>query len=60
MLTKKEELKSSSLLDQKGQKAACQRKSTTDKKDRIAYSKLRVTMQKGEMKSVTMMIMGEN
>jgi hypothetical protein len=30
------------LLGRKGQKAACQRKSTTDKKERIAYSTLGV------------------
>jgi hypothetical protein len=32
--SKKGELKNSSLLDRKRQKAACQRKSTTDKKER--------------------------
>jgi hypothetical protein len=34
-LLKKGELKSSSLLDRKGQKPASQRKSTTDKKERL-------------------------
>jgi hypothetical protein len=47
-------------LTEKGKKAAHQRKSTTDKKERLAYSKLQVMIQKGEMKSVIMMIMGEN
>ncbi len=46
---------------EKGQNAAA-RKSTTDKKERIANSKLRVTMQREEMKSLMMMMMmmGEN
>jgi hypothetical protein len=49
-ILKKGELKSSSLLaSENGQNAACQKKSTMDKKERIAYSKLRVMMQKGEM-----------
>jgi hypothetical protein len=47
-------------LTEKGQKAVRQRKSTMDKKERIAYSKLQVMMQRGEMKSVTMMLMDEN
>jgi hypothetical protein len=46
-------------LTKKGQNAARQRKSTTDKKERIAYFQLRVTMQMGEMKAM-MMMMGEN
>jgi hypothetical protein len=41
-----------------GQKAARQMKSTTYKKERIAYL-LQVTMQMGEIKVMTMM-MGEN
>jgi hypothetical protein len=36
------------------------RKSTTDKKERIANSRLQVTMQKGEMKSMMVMMMSEN
>jgi hypothetical protein len=36
------------------------KKGTMHKKERIAYSKPLVTMQRGEMKSVTMMMMGEN
>jgi hypothetical protein len=47
-------------LAEKGKKAAHHRKSTTDKKDRLAYSKLRVMIQKGEIKLVTTMMMGEN
>jgi hypothetical protein len=34
--------------------------STMDKKERIAFPRLRVMMQKGEMKSMMVMIMSEN
>jgi hypothetical protein len=47
------------LLEKKGQKAALQRKSTMEKKERITYSRLRVLMQKGGMKTMTVM-MSEN
>jgi hypothetical protein len=53
-LLKKGELKSSTLLDRKRAKAAYQRKSTTDKKRKIAYSKLRVLLQKGGVMTMTM------
>jgi hypothetical protein len=43
----------------KGQKEARQWKSATDKKERIAYSRLQVLMQKGGMKSM-MVMMSEN
>jgi hypothetical protein len=46
-------------LIEKGQKAARQRKSTTDEKEIIAYSRLLVSMQKEGMKSMTVM-MSEN
>jgi hypothetical protein len=46
-------------LIEKGQKAARQRKSTTDEKERIAYSRLLVSMQKEGIKSMTVM-MSEN
>jgi hypothetical protein len=43
MFTEKGELKSSSLLDRKkGKRQPAREKSTTDKKERLAYSKLRV------------------
>jgi hypothetical protein len=46
-------------LIEKGQKAACLIKNTADKKERITYSRLQVLMQKGGMKSMTVM-MSEN
>jgi hypothetical protein len=46
-------------LTEKGQKAARQMKSTTDKKIKNCLLKLRVIMQMGEMSAMTMM-MGEN
>jgi hypothetical protein len=51
MLTQKRALKSSSLRDWKRAKGSLpEKRSTTNKKERIAYSRLQVTMQKGEMK----------
>jgi hypothetical protein len=43
-------------LTEKGQKAAHQRKSITDKEEKIAYSRLRVLMQKGGIMSMTVMM----
>ncbi len=44
----------------KGKRAACQRKSTVDKKERIAYYKLWVTIQKGKMNLMTVIMNSEN
>jgi hypothetical protein len=60
MLTQeRESWKAALCLTEKGQKAARQRKSTPDKKERIAFSRLRVLMQMGGMKSMIVM-MSEN
>jgi hypothetical protein len=57
LLKKRRAVKAALCFTEKGQKAACQRKSTMDKKERIAYSRLQVLMKKGGMKSVTIMMM---
>ncbi len=58
-LLKRESWKAALFLTDKGQTAAHWRKRTTDKKERIAHSKLWVLMQKGGMKLMTVM-MSEN
>ncbi len=60
MLTKKEILKAALCLTKKGKRKPAREKAPRIKKERFAYSKLRVMMQRGEMKSVTNKMMGEN
>jgi hypothetical protein len=53
-------MKSSSLLDWKRAKGSLPEKAPRIYKKRIAYSRLEMTMQKGKMKSMMVMMMSEN
>jgi hypothetical protein len=59
MLTQTGKLKEALCLTKKRAKGIPPEKSTMDKKERIAYSRLPVMMQNGEMKSMTVMMMSE-